>query len=80
MLTDIEEKVPFDLTLTASIYQTFYGMPDILGPLLKLRPSCLSLSQAFFRAAYDRGSLSSFGAEAVWAYNTKTPSSRRAVC
>jgi hypothetical protein len=36
-LTDVEAKSPFDCYHYRIIYQTFYGMRDVLGPLLKYR-------------------------------------------
>lgn len=40
-LTDIEEKAPFDPYHYRIIYQTFYGMRDILGPLLSQRHTAI---------------------------------------
>jgi hypothetical protein len=36
-LTDIEARTPFDCYHYRIIYQTFYGMRDVLGPLLRRR-------------------------------------------
>ena len=36
-LTDVEEKAPFDPYHYRIIYQTFYGMRDVLGPLRRRR-------------------------------------------
>lgn len=35
-LTDVEERTPFDAYHYRIIYQTFYGMRDVLGPLRRL--------------------------------------------
>lgn len=40
-LTDIEEKAPFDPYHYRIIYQTFYGMRDILGPLQRVRGTAI---------------------------------------
>jgi hypothetical protein len=40
-LTDIEEKAPFDCYHYRIIYQTFYGMRDVLGPLRLLRHTAI---------------------------------------
>jgi hypothetical protein len=40
-LTDIEEKAPFDPYHYRIIYQTFYGMRDVLGPLRRLRRTAI---------------------------------------
>jgi hypothetical protein len=40
-LTDIEEKAPFDPYHYRIIYQTFYGMRDVLGPLLRSRHTAI---------------------------------------
>ena len=40
-LTDIEEKAPFDPYHYRIIYQTFYGMRDVLGPLLRSRGTAI---------------------------------------
>ncbi|HEV3469396.1 MAG TPA: hypothetical protein VG148_08765 [Pyrinomonadaceae bacterium] len=40
-LTDIEEKAPFDPYHYRIIYQTFYGMRDVLGPLRRRRRTAI---------------------------------------
>lgn len=40
-LTDIEEKAPFDPYHYRIIYQTFYGMRDVLGPLRRRRQTAI---------------------------------------
>ncbi|HZS06253.1 MAG TPA: DUF429 domain-containing protein [Blastocatellia bacterium] len=40
-LTDIEEKAPFDPYHYRIIYQTFYGMRDVLGPLRRRRHTAI---------------------------------------
>jgi hypothetical protein len=40
-LTDIEEKAPFDPYHYRIIYQTFYGMRDVLGPLRRVRRTAI---------------------------------------
>jgi hypothetical protein len=40
-LTDIEEKAPFDPYHYRIIYQTFYGMRDVLGPLRGVRRTAI---------------------------------------
>jgi hypothetical protein len=40
-LTDIEERAPFDPYHYRIIYQTFYGMRDVLGPLHKVRRTAI---------------------------------------
>lgn len=40
-LTDLEEKAPFDPFHYRIIYQTFYGMRDVLGPLRRRRETAL---------------------------------------
>jgi hypothetical protein len=40
-LTDREEKAPFDCYHYRIIYQTFYGMRDVLGPLGKVRGTAI---------------------------------------
>jgi hypothetical protein len=40
-LTDTEEKAPFDPYHYRIIYQTFYGMRDVLGPLLRHRRTAI---------------------------------------
>src|SRR5438067_1528074 len=40
-LTDQEEKAPFDCYHYRIIYQTFYGMRDVLGPLLRVRGTAI---------------------------------------
>jgi Protein of unknown function (DUF429) len=40
-LTDIEEKAPFDSYHYRIIYQTFYGMRDVLGPLRRCKQTVI---------------------------------------
>jgi hypothetical protein len=40
-LTDLEEKAPFDCYHYRIIYQTFYGMRDVLGPLVQTRGTAI---------------------------------------
>lgn len=40
-LTDIEEKTPFDAYHYRIIYQTFYGMRDVLGPLRRRKHTAI---------------------------------------
>ena len=40
-LTDVEERAPFDPYHYRIIYQTFYGMRDVLGPLRRLRHTAI---------------------------------------
>jgi uncharacterized protein DUF429 len=40
-LTDIEEKAPFDSYHYRIIYQTFYGMRDVLGPLRRCKQTAI---------------------------------------
>jgi uncharacterized protein DUF429 len=40
-LTDIEERAPFDPYHYRIIYQTFYGMRDVLGPLRRRRETAI---------------------------------------
>jgi hypothetical protein len=40
-LTDLEEKAPFDPYHYRIIYQTFYGMRDVLGPLRRRRHTAI---------------------------------------
>ena len=40
-LTDIEEKAPFDPYHYRIIYQTFYGMRDVLGPLRRAQSTAI---------------------------------------
>ena len=40
-LTDVEEKAPFDPYHYRIIYQTFYGMRDVLGPLRERRHTAI---------------------------------------
>src|SRR6185369_16871931 len=40
-LTDREERTPFDAYHYRIIYQTFYGMRDVLGPLRALRQTAI---------------------------------------
>ena len=40
-LTDIEERAPFDPYHYRIIYQTFYGMRDVLGPLRRQRETAI---------------------------------------
>src|SRR5262245_8293436 len=53
-LTDVEEKAPFDCYHYRIIYQTFFGMRDVLGPLRRARPTAILPFQYGRRATARR--------------------------
>jgi hypothetical protein len=56
-LTDIEEKAPFDPYHYRIIYQTFYGMRDVLGPLARCRTTAVLPFQYAWLANANRAVL-----------------------